>query len=360
MNNSTQTQQKLSLTGSGALGTGVMIGAGIFTLTASTAGNLAGPSVSLAFVLAAVACALAALCYAEFASTVPVAGSAYTFSYATFGELIAWIIGWDLIIEYAVGNIAVAVSWGAYFQTFLQGFGLGLPPWLATDPRTASQAFEALQAGTPRLAANCLNIAALNLPQPTRKAQRSRGLLTRAAPLLVFIALFVYLDDVYWAREGRASIDAAALARFEFAGEAMQQEGLLPLGSQRLRLRPASHALAVRPAFQNLPKYPIGAAVVADGMIGTKHKSNLELIAQGVANLVKNLEKSLESLNVKRIDAQPGTVFNPELHEAIQIDEDAEGDKEIIAEELQAGYMLAGSPIRHAMVKVTRTKTTSL
>ncbi len=77
--------------------------------------------------------------------------------------------------------------------------------------------------------------------------------------------------------------------------------------------------------------------------------------AQGVAGLVKNLEKSLESLNVKRIVATPGTLFDPELHEAIQVDEEAEGDKEVIAEELQAGYMLAGVPIRHAMVKVTRT-----
>lgn len=76
--------------------------------------------------------------------------------------------------------------------------------------------------------------------------------------------------------------------------------------------------------------------------------------AQGVAGLVKNLEKSLETLNLKRIDAKPGTVFNPELHEAIQFDEDAEGDKEVIAEELQAGYLLNGQPIRHAMVKVTR------
>ena len=82
-----------------AFGVAVVIGAGIFTLTARTAGDLAGPSVSLAFVLAAVACGLAALCYAEFASTVPVAGSAYTFSYATFGEFIAWIIGWDLILS---------------------------------------------------------------------------------------------------------------------------------------------------------------------------------------------------------------------------------------------------------------------
>jgi APA family basic amino acid/polyamine antiporter len=100
-------------------GVAVVIGAGIFTLTASTAGNLAGPSVSLAFVLAAIACALAALCYAEFASTVPVAGSAYTFSYATFGEFAAWIIGWDLVLEFAVGAAAVSKGWSLYLSEVL-------------------------------------------------------------------------------------------------------------------------------------------------------------------------------------------------------------------------------------------------
>lgn len=100
-------------------GVAVVIGAGIFTLTARTAGNVAGPSVSLAFVLAAVACGLAALCYAEFASTVPVAGSAYTFSFATFGEFIAWIIGWDLILEFALASAVVAKGWSLYLGEVL-------------------------------------------------------------------------------------------------------------------------------------------------------------------------------------------------------------------------------------------------
>ena len=95
-------------------GVAVVIGAGIFTLTARVAGNLAGPAVSLAFVFAAVACALTAVCYAEFASTVPVAGSAYTYSYATFGELVAWIIGWDLVLEFALGTSVVAKGWSLY------------------------------------------------------------------------------------------------------------------------------------------------------------------------------------------------------------------------------------------------------
>ncbi len=105
-------------------GVSVVIGAGIFTITASTAGGTTGPAISISFVIAAVACGLAALCYAEFASTVPVAGSAYTFSYATFGEFIAWIIGWDLILEFAVAAAVVAKGWSSYLGTVF-GFGGG-------------------------------------------------------------------------------------------------------------------------------------------------------------------------------------------------------------------------------------------
>ena len=134
-----------------SLGIGAIIGAGIFsgagTAIAGGPNHVgAGPALVLSYVLVAIACGFAALCYAEFAAMIPQAGSAYTYAYATLGELVAWIIGWDLIIEYAVGNIAVAVSWGAYFQTLMRGFGLGLPEWLATDPRTASQAFAAVSA----------------------------------------------------------------------------------------------------------------------------------------------------------------------------------------------------------------------
>jgi APA family basic amino acid/polyamine antiporter len=139
-----------------ALGVGAIIGAGIFsgagTAIAGGADHLgAGPALMLSYVLVALACLFAALCYAEFAAMIPQAGSAYTYAYATLGELLAWIIGWDLIIEYAVGNIAVAVSWSGYFQELLRGFGLALPEWLATDPLTAShgaqQVREAIASG---------------------------------------------------------------------------------------------------------------------------------------------------------------------------------------------------------------------
>jgi len=108
-------------------GVGVVIGTGIFVLTGKAAGVQAGPAVALSFVFAGIACALAALCYAEFASTVPVAGSAYTFSYASLGELIAWIIGWDLILELALGASTVAVGWSTYLVDVLDQIGVTLP-----------------------------------------------------------------------------------------------------------------------------------------------------------------------------------------------------------------------------------------
>lgn len=108
-------------------GIGVIIGAGIFTLTGKAAAQYAGPAVVFSFAIAAICCGLAALCYAEFASTVPVSGSAYTFSYATLGELVAWIIGWDLILELMLGASVVAQGWSTYFVTFLDEIGLGWP-----------------------------------------------------------------------------------------------------------------------------------------------------------------------------------------------------------------------------------------
>ena len=121
-----------------ALGIGAIIGAGIFaTIGTAAAGDAlrpgAGPALILSFAVTAVACGFAALCYAELAAMVPISGSAYTYSYGTLGELIAWIIGWDLIIEYAVGNVAVAISWANYFKTFVAGFGIIIPDWLCTD-----------------------------------------------------------------------------------------------------------------------------------------------------------------------------------------------------------------------------------
>ena len=123
------------------LGIGAIIGTGIFVLTGEAAAGTehavgAGPALTISFVITGLACAFAALCYAEFASMVPVSGSAYTYSYNSFGELIAWIIGWDLILEYAVGNVAVAIGWAGYFKNLLEGFGIFLPGWMLAPTGT--------------------------------------------------------------------------------------------------------------------------------------------------------------------------------------------------------------------------------
>jgi APA family basic amino acid/polyamine antiporter len=149
------------------LAIGAVIGAGIFgAIGTAAAGQIgpngevirhgAGPALVFSFLLLGGACALAGLCYAELASMIPQAGSAYAYSYATLGELVAWIIGWDLILEYAVGNVAVAISWGDYFNTLVRGFGVQLPAWLTTGYRTAllssDPQIRGLLASAPRVA----------------------------------------------------------------------------------------------------------------------------------------------------------------------------------------------------------------
>lgn len=135
-----------------ALGIAAIIGAGIFS-TIGTAAASGGPAVSLLFVFTAIACGFSAMCYAQFASGIPISGSAYTYAYVSFGELVAWIIGWDLIMEYAVGNIAVAISWSDYFTGLMNGLGMKIPEYFSTDFLSASRgyhiAMENLRNGLP-------------------------------------------------------------------------------------------------------------------------------------------------------------------------------------------------------------------
>src|SRR6185436_19091812 len=116
------------------LGIGAIIGTGIFVLTGTAAANQAGPAITVSYIMAGLACGFAALCYAEFASMIPVAGSAYTYAYATLGEVIAWMIGWDLILEYAVGSMTVAIGWSGNFQRVLLSGGIELPTWMQAGP----------------------------------------------------------------------------------------------------------------------------------------------------------------------------------------------------------------------------------
>ena len=117
-----------------ALGVGAIIGAGLFSITGTVAGEFTGPAITLSFAIAAIGCCFAGLCYAEFASMIPVAGSAYTYSYATMGELVAWIIGWDLVLEYTVAATTVSISWSRYLVVFLQNIGIELPHALSACP----------------------------------------------------------------------------------------------------------------------------------------------------------------------------------------------------------------------------------
>ena len=123
------------------MGIAAVVGAGIFS-TIGTAAFHGGPGISLLFVITAITCGFSALCYAEFASRVPIAGSAYTYAYVTFGEVVAWIIGWALILEYAIGNIVVAISWSGYFVNLLEGFHIHLPGWLSTNYEQAQQGYD--------------------------------------------------------------------------------------------------------------------------------------------------------------------------------------------------------------------------
>ena len=153
-----------------ALGVGATIGAGIFATTGTAiVGDAvrpgAGPAIILSFILTAVACGFAALCYAEFAAMVPISGSAYTYAYASLGEFIAWIIGWDLILEYAVGNIGVAIGWSGHFRELLEFFGIHVPAWLATDYRSASLAAAAVAGGAADAGTQYLASAMTLAPQ---------------------------------------------------------------------------------------------------------------------------------------------------------------------------------------------------
>jgi APA family basic amino acid/polyamine antiporter len=182
------------------LGVGAIVGAGIFsTVGTAAAGGAdhpgAGPALVLSFALVAAACAFAALCYSEFAAMVPVSGSAYTYAYATLGELIAWIIGWDLILEYAVGNVAVAISWSDYFQSLLAGFKVQWPLWLGTDLRSALQgAHKVAEATAAGVDLNTLGAAALRGDHALAAAPHLFGIpVVFNLPAVLIVALITWV-----------------------------------------------------------------------------------------------------------------------------------------------------------------------
>ena len=212
------------------LGIGAIIGAGIFsTVGTAAAGGAdhtgAGPALVVSFIITAVTCGFAALCYAEFASMVPVSGSAYTYSYATLGEMVGWIIGWDLIIEYAVGNVAVAISWSGYFQELLRSVGFSWPGWLGTDYRSAVQAAgqvaEAQAAGT---GLESLSIVVQRAAQALADAPRILGfpivfnLPAFLIVMLITVVLVVGIRESVWFNSAMVVLKLGIIAFFIIMG----------------------------------------------------------------------------------------------------------------------------------------------
>ena len=183
-----------------AIGIGMIIGAGLFSLTGIAAAEYAGPAVTLSFLLAGVGCAFSGLCYAEFASMIPVSGSAYTYTYATMGEFLAWIIGWDLILEYTVGAATVAISWSQYFTKFLHYFGLGIPPQFSLSPfETAKLPGGQLVHGTFNFPAVAIVVLiSLLLIKGTKESAwvTSAIVLLKVGVVLVFIIVGYHFIDV--------------------------------------------------------------------------------------------------------------------------------------------------------------------
>lgn len=185
---------KWSLT---AIGVGAIIGGGIFVLTGTGAYYHAGPALALSFVIAGIACIFAALCYSEFAAILPVEGSAYAYAYGTIGEILAWIIGWGLVLEYAMGSMTVAVSWSGYFNKLLKMFHIHLPEWLTTDP--ASYTGSGFSMNLPALLIVLLVVSILvRGTKGAAKANNFIVLLKVAAVLFVIIAGLFFINTANW------------------------------------------------------------------------------------------------------------------------------------------------------------------
>ncbi|HMI05288.1 MAG TPA: amino acid permease [Pedobacter sp.] len=176
-----------------ALGIGAIIGAGLFSITGSAAANNAGPAITISFIIAAVGCAFAGLCYAEFASMIPVAGSAYTYSYATMGEFVAWIIGWDLVLEYAVGAATVSISWSRYLVKFLEYYDIHLPAQVTMSPfDTATLMDGTVVSGMFNLpAVFIIVLMSLVLIRGTSESAFINGIIVAVKVVIVFIFIFL-------------------------------------------------------------------------------------------------------------------------------------------------------------------------
>jgi basic amino acid/polyamine antiporter, APA family len=222
-----QLKRVLTKWGLTSLGIGAIIGGGIFTLTGIAAHDHAGPALALAFIIAAIGCTFASLCYAEFASILPVEGSAYAYSYGTVGEFFAWLIGWNLILEYMMGATTVAVAWSGYFEKLLHLFGIDLPIWLTNDAVTAAEKAAKLGLAAPSFSFNLpafiitwvVTMVLVKGIQESAKANNVIVIVKLAVVLFVIIVGAFYVNTANWTPFiPERIIDSAGKGHFGWSG----------------------------------------------------------------------------------------------------------------------------------------------